>query len=104
MEEKMVEDFLTNKKSKTEEDTVSYAKAALALELQIKEIKDDLKAIKDEAKAEGVDVAKVGKAINALKKLLKSKPADVFEEEKILEIIENNESIVQDVRTLIKKD
>lgn len=101
--EQQVEDFVISKKSKTEEDTVNYVKAMLALELQIKEIKDDMKAIKDEAKAEGVNCAQASKAINQLKKLLKSKPSDVFEEEKILEIIENNESIVNDVRTLIAK-
>lgn len=103
-EQKQIDDFLVSKKSKLEEDTINYTKQLLALELQIKEIKDDMKVIKSEAKAEGVDTAKVGKAITALKKTLKAKPADLFEEEKIFEIIENNESIVNDVRMLIKVD
>ncbi len=92
---------MVSKKSKIEEDTVSFARALLALELQIKEIKDDIKEIKSEAKSEGVDVAKVSKAITALKKALKAKPADQFEEAKIFEIIEGNENIVNDVRMLI---
>lgn len=102
-EDVMVEDFLISKKSKTEQDTINYAKALLDLELQIKEIKEDMKVIRDEAKAEGVDVAKVAKSINEIKKALKAKPSDKFEQEKIMEILENNESVVNDVRTLIAK-
>jgi len=77
--------------------TVEFVKQYLQIELDIKELKDQIKIFKDEAKANGVNVPYTIKMINALKKEYKTSAEEVQETETIKGILEND----VDVKSLI---
>jgi uncharacterized protein (UPF0335 family) len=96
-----IEEFLENNISDIEQSTLEFTKAILALELQKKEIDDDIKELTLEAKDTGVDVVKVKKVITQLKAQFRTKPEDLAVEEQILELIETDNTIINDLKTLV---
>jgi len=99
-----VNNFLINRDEEETQMTLDYAKQLLALELDIKEIKDDQKEIKSEAKANGVAVMKVNKVLANLKKLANAKDTDLLEMESIEGVLMNDVDIKTMIATLTKKD
>jgi uncharacterized protein (UPF0335 family) len=97
-------EFLVNRDKEETELTLQFAKQILALELEIKEIKKDQKAIKSEAKDEGVSVQKVTKAINQMKAIMKANDADLTEIEEIESVLGNDVDIRTQIAELVKKD
>lgn len=101
--EEMVEGFIQKRDNEERALTLQFAKEILALQIEKKEIDDSIKAIKADAKANGVLVAKVSKALNDIKKLLKTEPSELSEEERIREMLEGAEDIKALIYNLIDK-
>lgn len=78
----------TSETAKT--DILSYAVRYLRLQLDKKKIDQDVKALKQEFKEEGIAVGVVQKAINVAKANKKRTDAERFELETITEYIEEN--------------
>jgi predicted amino acid racemase len=95
--ESKVNEFLINRDEEETKMTLEYARALLSLEVDIKEIKDDQKEIKAEAKANGVSVMKVNKVLANMKKMAKEKDIDVKEMETIESVLMND----VDIKTMI---
>lgn len=98
-----VTEFLINRDEEETNMTLDYAKQLLTLELEIKGIRDDMKAIKDDAKSEGVAVGKVTKAIKLLKDAIKADANDLLELENIEEVLGSNVDIKSMISELVKK-
>ena len=81
----------------------NFAKRFLNLQKQKKVIDQDIKALKDEFKEEGVPVGIVQKAINVIKANKKKTDAEIFEGEKIQEWLEGNSDIDNDIGELAAK-
>jgi len=99
-----VDEFLINRDKEETNLTLDYAKAILALDLEIKEIKKDQKEIKADAKANGVAVQKVAKAIKIMKDMLKANDTDILEIETIEGALNNDVDIKTQLAELVKKD
>ena len=99
-----VQAFLINKDLEETNMTLDFAKALLALDLEIKDLKTDQKEIKKEAKDNGVSVQKVTKALNLLKAIAKSNDLDLLELETIEEVLGNDVDIKTQISELVRKD
>ena len=99
-----VNEFLINADQEETNLTLDCAKALLALDIEVKEIKNDQKEIKKEAKANGVSVQKVTKALNALKAAMKANVNDLAEQELIEEVLGNDVDVKTMVSELVRKD
>ena len=99
-----VQEFLINKDQEETAMTLDCAKALLALDLEIKDLKTDQKEIKAEAKANGVSVQKVTKALTFLKAIAKSNDLDLKELETIEEVLGNDVDVKTMVSELVRKD
>lgn len=99
-----VNQFLINRDEEETNLTLDYAKQLLALELEVKDLKDDMKEIKADAKSNGVAVMKVNKVLANLKKLAKTKDVDLAEMETIEGVLMNDPDIKTMIATLTKKD
>lgn len=102
--EDRVNQFLINRDEEETNLTLDYAKQLLALELEVKDLKDDMKEIKADAKSNGVAVMKVNKVLANLKKLAKTKDVDLAEMETIEGVLMNDPDIKTMIATLTKKD
>ena len=100
----MQEQFLINKDEEETKLTLEYARRMIALEKEIKEIKDDMKAIKDEYKDEGVSVQKVNKAIKNIKMAAKLNDLDATEIEMIQTVLNADPDIHTEIAQLVSKD
>ena len=96
--------FLVNRCKEETELTLQFAKALLATDLEIKEIKTDQKEIKKQAKDEGVSVQKVTKALNQMKAIMKANDADLNEIEEIEGVLGNDVDIRTMISELVRKD
>lgn len=92
-----INEFLINRDEEETKITLEFAKALLALDIEIQEIRNDQKEIRKQAKDNGVSVGKVNKVINNLKRAAKEKDVNLTE----LEMIENVLNSDVDVRTMI---
>ena len=99
-----VNQFLINRDEEETKLTLDFAKALLHLELQIKELRDDQRAIRLDAKANGVAVTKVNRVLANLKKLFKTDPTDLSELESIELVLANDVDVKTMLDTLVKKD
>jgi len=97
-------EFLINRDKEETELTLQFAKQIIALDLEIKDLKDDQKEIKKEAKDEGVSVQKVTKAINQIKAIMKANDADLTEIEEIESVLGNDVDIRTMISELVKKN
>ena len=100
----MQNEFLVNRDKEETELTLQFAKALLATDLEIKEIKTDQKEIKKQAKDEGVSVQKVTKALNQMKAIMKANDSDLNEIEEIEGVLGNDVDIRTMISELVKKD
>ena len=92
-----INEFLINRDEEETKITLEFAKALLALDIEIQEIRNEQKEIRKQAKDNGVSVGKVNKVINNLKRAAKEKDVNLTE----LEMIENVLNSDVDVRTMI---
>lgn len=99
-----VQEYLINKDAEETNMTLDFAKALLTLELEIKAIKNDQKEIKNDAKANGVSIQKVAKALKAMKDALKEKPNEVLELEAIESVLNNDVDVRTMISELMRKD
>jgi len=99
-----VQEFLINKDKDETNMTLDFAKALLTLDLEIKQINNDKKEIKNDAKSNGVSINKVSKALKAMKDALKEKPNDVLELETIETVLNNDVDIRTMISELARKD
>ena len=102
--ENMKNEFLINRDEEETQLTLQFARALLALELEIKELKTDQKEIKKDAKANGVSVQKVSKALNSMKAAMKANDMDLLEQETIENVLGNDVDIKTQIAELVKKD
>lgn len=101
--QEMTNEFLVNRDSEETELTIQFAKRIIALDIEIKGIKEDQKEIKKQAKDEGVSVQKVMKAINKLKAIMKTNDADLSEIEMYENALGNDVDIRTQIAELVKK-
>jgi len=101
--EELTKEFLINRDAEETRLTLQFAKAMLDLDAQIKEIKEDQKAIKAEAKDEGVSVQKVTKAMSQIKAYMKTKDTDLTEIEMIKKVLDNDPDVKTMISELVKK-
>lgn len=94
-EAKAVDDFLQQKQSDEDALIMAFAQEIIKKQIHKKEIDEDIKEIKADAKSNGVPVAKVMKVISDLKKIRKSTKSDLNEEEIIMDKIANDSHIVK---------
>ena len=102
--QEMQEEFLINRDEEETKLTLEYARRMIALEKEIKEIKDDMKAIKDEYKDEGVSVQKVNKAIKNIKMAMKLNDLDATEIEMIQTVLSADPDIHTEIAQLVQAD
>lgn len=81
-----------------------FAKRFLTLQQQKKIIDQDIKALKEEFKEEGVPVGIVTSVVNKIKSEKKKSDSEKYELEVIQEWLETNESVDNQIETLIAKD
>jgi len=81
----------------------SFSKRYINLLQQKKTLDEDIKALKDEFKEEGVPVGIVTKVINKIKANKKKTDSEIFEEEKIQEWLEASETIDDEIGILTAK-
>jgi len=96
------EEFLINRDEEETKLTLEYARRMIALEKEIKEIKDDMKAIKAEYKDEGVSVQKVNKAIKNIKMAAKLNDLDATEIEMIQTVLSADPDIHTEIAQLVE--
>ena len=102
--ESKVQEFLINRDQDETAMTLDFAKALLALDLEIKDLKSDQKIIKAEAKDNGVSVQKVTKALNILKAAMKANDQEILEIETIEAVLGNDVDVKTQLAELIRKD
>jgi uncharacterized protein (UPF0335 family) len=100
---KMVESFIEKRTEEERALTLQFARAILELQLEKKGIDNDIKVIREEAKANGVLVGHVNKAIAQMKKLIKTQDSEIAEEERILEMLETDEDVKALLYNIIEK-
>jgi len=98
------EEYLINSDKEETELTLEYARAMISLEKDIKEIKDDMKALKEEYKDNGVSVQKVNKAIKNIKMAMKLNELDEAEIEMIQTVLSADPDIHTEIAQLVSKD
>jgi len=102
-EEEMIEDFIETKKTHEEELTLQFAKAILDCELQKKEIGEDIKEIKSEAKENGIMVQQVMKAVKTLKQEIKTDELEKRETENLYDLLVEDSDIIFKIESLLSK-
>jgi len=102
--QEMTNEFLVNRDKEETELTLQFAKALLSIDLEIKDLKNDQKEIKNDAKANGVTVQKVTKALNILKASMKSNDAEKTELEMFEDVLANDVDIKTMISELVRKD
>lgn len=85
------------------ENIEGFTKRYINLLQQKKELDEDIKALKEEFKEEGVPVGIVTKVINRIKADKKKTDSEKFEEETIKEWLEANVEIDDGLGTLVAK-
>lgn len=80
-----------------------FARRFLNLQKQKKQIDEDIKALKQEFKEEGVPVNIVVAVINKIKQRKKKSDLEILEEETIKEWLESNKDIDDEIGELIAK-
>ena len=100
-DKKMVEDFIVNKKSHEEQLTLDFAKAIIDCEIQKKEITEDVKEIKKEAKDNGIQVQYVMKAVKALKAYIKTEDLEKREVDSLYDMLADDADIKFKLETLV---
>jgi uncharacterized protein (UPF0335 family) len=85
------------------ENVENYTKRLISLLKQKKTIDQDIKALKDEFKEEGVPVSVVSKVFNTVKKQKKQTEDQIFEEDVIKDWLENNTDIDDGIGELLAK-
>jgi uncharacterized protein (UPF0335 family) len=102
-EQQMIDEFITSKQSHEEQLTLDFARAILDCELQKKEITDDIKVIKQEAKDNGILVQHVMKAVKALKQEIKTDELDKRETQAMLDLLGADSDIRFKIESLLVK-
>jgi len=97
------EEFLINRDREETELTIDFAKQILAIEIEIKEKKNEIKEIKKDAKDEGVSVMKVIKAITQLKYIMKTEDYILDELDEISKALENDIDVKTQISELARK-
>jgi uncharacterized protein (UPF0335 family) len=103
-EMEMIDSFIDQKRSEEQNLTLQFANEILNHMLQKKEIDGYIKDIKTDAKANGILVKQVMKAINDLKKELKTTDVEKSEEDLIITLLDNDFGIKNKIQKLIEKD
>jgi uncharacterized protein (UPF0335 family) len=96
----MVEEFITEKKDHETKLTLDFAKAILDCEIQKKDIADTVKDIKAEAKAEGILVKQVMKAVTSIKNAKKLTDLEKAEHDDMVELLSSDSDIMFKMETL----
>jgi uncharacterized protein (UPF0335 family) len=99
-----VKEFIKSRQGETDQATVDFIMRIIELEKEKKNIMQDIKAVKEDAKAEGVDVTKSMKTFRELRRRMKTDPADLVIEEGIMALIESEVEILSGIQELNKKD
>lgn len=102
--EEMVEEFLQKRADDEEQLTMDFAKELLGLDLQIKEINDSKKAIKADAKSNGIAIKQVTSALKKLKDQAKADPLQAQEEDFYMEKFGADVDISMMISELVRKD
>ena len=100
-EDEMIDNFLIEKKEEKNKLILDFAKQIIALEIEIKEIKNDIKEAKKNAKESGILVKEIMAAISELKKEVKEINEDTNKKDTIKKILKNDKEFLQNLETLL---
>jgi len=98
------DELVTNPAVTSEDDDISlfkYAKNVIACQMEVKSIQDDIKAIKSEARENGVLTKEIDGAITQLKKRAKMMPQEAKLQEEVLEKLEGNKDIMDSISMIV---
>ena len=102
-EHEMINDFLEKKQTDETQMILDFAMALLDCEIQKKEISEDIKVIKTEAKENGILVKQVMSAVAVLKKEMKQDELDKRESVAMYELLSSTPDILYKIETLLEK-
>lgn len=102
-EKSEVKKFIESRQDQISKMTVDYVKAVIALEKEIKSIKDDIKSITSEAKENQVNTKHAKRAIAKLKYLMKTSQDEINEEDEILSVLQDSGEVIAEISSLIQK-
>lgn len=91
-----------NQNQELQQQVKDFVKSLVNLEMQKAVIQEDIKALKDDYKEEGVPVSTVTRVLNDIKKNLKKKDSEKFEEEIIKEWLEKDTASIDAISSLLK--
>ena len=96
-----MEELMEDKQS-----VLDFVMRILRLELQIKEIKEDIKSVKQEAKEQGLLVGEITKAISEIKREVKKqkKPNETTMVEEIKDLLAEDSEITSTINELVLGD
>jgi len=100
--DELKEKFLQRKSEEEQGFIKDYVKDILDADMRIKEIQEEKKQFKTEAKENGVDVTKVNKVIRNIKEYLKESGEDVKEIQLLEEIVSSDTDIKTMIANLVK--
>lgn len=103
-DEEMVDSFINEKTEAEENLTLEFAREILRHEVHKKEINGYIKDIKKEAKANGILVGNVTKALKKMKEMLKSTDLEKEEEDHLIDTFMEDFDIKMRIQTLLEKD
>lgn len=103
-EAQATQDWIQNKGDEDEQLTMDFAKELLGLDLQIKEINDSKKAIKADAKSNGIAIKQVTSALTRLKAIAKADPLQTQEEDFYMDKFGGDIDIQMMISELVRKD
>lgn len=98
----MMDSFLKEKDENEKKLILDFAKQLVALDMEIKGIKDDQKEIKKEAKDEGLLIKEITAAINDIKKEIKQPASEAADESAIGIILREDTDFYNAVELLVQ--
>jgi uncharacterized protein (UPF0335 family) len=97
-----INDYIEDTEQSIEDLTLKLVRDVLNLEAAKKAIDEKISSIKKEAKDKGVDTDKASRMLTALKTKLKMKPGQEEEEKKLLQMFEEDNEIMSQLKILVK--
>lgn len=101
-DKEMINQFIQDKADEKTQITAQFIERIAELEKQLFEVKEDIKAVKQDAKDEGIEVAKVMKAYNAIKRQLKRDPAKLAEDEEYSKLLSSSIEMFSKIREVVE--
>lgn len=101
-DKEMINQFIKDKEDEKTQLVIQFIERLAELEKNLYEIKEDIKTIKQNAKDEGIEVAKVVKAYKAIKAQLKKDPVKIIEDQQFYDMLSNSPTMFGKIREVVE--